>query len=160
MGTASAEEYVRLFRAKAEQMGEFPDKIIISALTGTATRHRDDMSPHIVALLESMICDPNHPAKHKLPLCYLVDSIVKNVTEPYAELFERGLVRWFCSAYDVGDETMKVSAKMKYLESYPSLRLEASLTPSTVVTQKSKTRNEVSLPFRHHRVFPTGSYQT
>lgn len=112
MGTTSVEEYVRLFRAKAEQMGEFPDKIIIGALTGTATRHRDDMSQHIVALLESMICDPNHPAKHKLPLCYLVDSIVKNITEPYVELFERGLVRWFCSAYDAVDETSKVSCQV------------------------------------------------
>lgn len=109
MGSLPVEDYVRLFRAKAEQMGEFPDKNIIGALTGTATRHRDDMSQHIVALLESMICDPNHPAKHKLPLCYLVDSIVKNITDPYVELFERGLVRWFCSAYDAVDETSKVS---------------------------------------------------
>lgn len=109
MGTTSVEEYLRLFRAKAEQMGEFPDKNIISGLTGTATRHKDDMSHHIVALLESMICDPNHPAKHKLPLCYLVDSIVKNTTDPYADLFENGLVRWFCSAYDAVDGTSKVS---------------------------------------------------
>lgn len=101
---------MRLFKAKAEQMGEFPDKIIINALTGTATRHRDDMAQPITTLLESMIVDPNHPAKHKLPICFLVDSIVKNITDPYAELFEGGLVRWFCSAYDVVDEKSKVRA--------------------------------------------------
>lgn len=110
MGTAS-DDYIRLFRAKAEQMGEFPDKIIISALTGTATRHRDDMSQHIVALLERMIGDSTHPAKHKLPLCYLVDSIIKNVTDPYADLFEPGLAGWFCSAYDLVDATSKVRKK-------------------------------------------------
>lgn len=108
MGTFTVEEYVRLFRAKAEQMGEFPDKIIINALTGTATRHRDDMAQPITTLLQSMIMDHNHPAKHKLPICFLVDSIVKNIPDPYAELFETGLERWFCSAYDVVDEKSKV----------------------------------------------------
>lgn len=112
MGTFTVEEYVRLFRAKAEQMGEFPDKIIINALTGTATRHRDDMAEPIATLLQSMICDPNHPAKHKLPICYLVDSIVKNITDPYAELFEKGLVEWFCKAYDVVDAKSKVSGRL------------------------------------------------
>ena len=106
---------MRLFRAKADQMGEFPDKIIINALTGTATRHRDDMAQPITNLLESMIVDPNHPAKHKLPICFLVDSIVKNITDPYAELFESGLVRWFCSAYDVVDEKSKVSARFAFI---------------------------------------------
>lgn len=102
-------EYVRLFRAKAEEMGEFPDKRVIDQLTGTAKRHRDDMSQAITALLQSMILDPDHPAKRKLPICFLVDSLVKNITEPYADLFEDGLVRWFCSAYDVVDEKSKVS---------------------------------------------------
>lgn len=118
MGTASVDDYVRLFRRKAEQMGEFPDKIIISALTGTASRHRNDMSQHIVALLESMISDPTHPAKHKLPLCYLVDSIIKNVTDPYADLFEPGLAGWFCAAYDVVDATSKVSCCISYESSW------------------------------------------
>ncbi|CAN0436802.1 unnamed protein product [Laminaria digitata] len=115
MKSFTVEEYVRLFRAKADQMGEFPDKIIINALTGTATRHRDDMAQPITTLLESMIVDPNHPAKHKLPICFLVDSIVKNITDPYAELFESGLVRWFCSAYDVVDEKSKVSAHFLFV---------------------------------------------
>lgn len=110
MGTFTVEEYVRLFRAKAEEMGEFPDKVTINGLTGTASRHRNDMAHPITNLLQSMIMDPNHPAKRKLPICYLVDSIVKNITDPYAELFEDGLVRWFCSAYDVVDDKSKVRA--------------------------------------------------
>lgn len=108
MGSFTVDDYIRLFRAKAEQMGEFPDKIIINALTGTATRHRDDKAEHITTLLQNMILDPDHPAKHKLPICYLVDSIVKNITDPYADLFENGLVHWFCSAYDAVDEKSKV----------------------------------------------------
>lgn len=129
MGTASVDDYIRLFRAKAEQMGEFPDKIIISALTGTATRHRDDMSQHIVALLERMIGDPTHPAKHKLPLCYLVDSIIKNVTDPYADLFEPGLAGWFCSAYDVVDSTSKVSKKRENILVYTCTGISSSPSP-------------------------------
>lgn len=92
-------------------MGEFPNRIIINALTGTATRHSHDMAQPITTLLQSMIMDPNHPAKHKLPICFLVDSIVKNITDPYADLFENGLERWFCYAYDTVDEKSKVRFK-------------------------------------------------
>lgn len=108
MVKVTVEEYIGLFRAKAEQMGEFPDKIIINALTGTAKRHSTDKAQAITKVLQSMLVDPNHPAKHKLPICFLVDSIVKNISDPYADLFEEGLTRWFCSAYDAVDEKSKV----------------------------------------------------
>lgn len=108
MGKVTLEEYLDLFRAKAEQMGEFPDKIIINALTGTAKRHRADKAQAITTVLQNMLTDPAHPAKHKLPICFLVDSIVKNISDPYADLFENGLTRWFCSAYDAVDDKSKV----------------------------------------------------
>lgn len=108
MGKITLEEYIELFRGKAEQMGEFPDKVIINALTGTATRHRADKAQAITTVLQNMLVDPNHPAKHKLPICYLVDSIVKNISDPYADLFEVGLTHWFCSAYDAVDDKSKV----------------------------------------------------
>lgn len=112
MGKVTLEEYLDLFRAKAEQMGEFPDKIIINALTGTAKRHRADKAQAITTVLQSMLVDPDHPAKHKLPICFLVDSIVKNISDPYADLFENGLTRWFCSAYDVVDDKSKVGERV------------------------------------------------
>lgn len=102
--------YLSNFRAKAEKMQEFPDKRIIDALTGSAMRHSEDKSKEISDLLKTMIMDQNRPARHKLPLCYLVDSIVKNVNQPYTDLFEKGLVTWFCSAYDVVDDKSKVRA--------------------------------------------------
>ncbi|CAM9372607.1 unnamed protein product, partial [Sphacelaria rigidula] len=151
MGTASVDDYVRLFRRKAEQMGEFPDKIIISALTGTASRHRNDMSQHIVALLESMISDPTHPAKHKLPLCYLVDSIIKNVTDPYADLFEPGLAGWFCAAYDVVDATSK-----KHLA-----RLVATWEVQSVFSpEKRKELQRYMLTGRQEQVAPSSTTTT
>ncbi|CAM9712763.1 unnamed protein product [Ectocarpus fasciculatus] len=107
MGKVTLEEYIDLFRGKAEQMGEFPDKIIINALTGTAKRHRTDKAQAIATVLQNMLMDPSHPAKHKLPICFLVDSLVKNITDPFADLFENGLTRWFCSAYDAVDEKSK-----------------------------------------------------
>ncbi|CAN0416124.1 unnamed protein product, partial [Scytosiphon promiscuus] len=67
-----------------------------------------DKAQAITKVLQSMLEDPNHPAKHKLPICFLVDSIVKNISDPYADLFEEGLPRWFCSAYDVVDDKSKV----------------------------------------------------
>ena len=69
------------------------------------------MAQPITNLLEIMVVDPDHPMKHKLPICFFVDSILKNITDPYVERFESGLVRWFCSAYDVEDEKSKVSAR-------------------------------------------------
>eukprot|EP00752_Nemacystus_decipiens_P001905 g1835.t1 len=107
MGKITIEQYLALFRNKAEQMGEFPDKVIINALTGTAERHREDKAQGITTVLQNMLVDPNHPAKHKLPICYLVDSIVKNISDPYADLFEVGLTHWFCTAYDAVDDKSK-----------------------------------------------------
>lgn len=108
MGKITLDQYLDLFRQKAEQMGEFPDKVIINALTGTATRHRADKAQAITTVLQNMLVDPSHPAKHKLPICYLVDSIVKNISDPYADLFEVGLTHWFCTAYDAVDDKSKV----------------------------------------------------
>ncbi|CAM9816544.1 unnamed protein product [Discosporangium mesarthrocarpum] len=108
MGSYTMEEYIRGYRGKVDELGAFPDKNIINSLTQSASRH-PEMADGIVALLEGMIADPTLPHGRKLPLCYLVDSILKNVGNPYSSLFHRGVVRWFSSAYEAVDEKSKVS---------------------------------------------------
>eukprot|EP00953_Heterococcus_sp_UTEX-ZZ885_P002711 1981-Heterococcus_DN1.PRE.2 len=59
-----------------------------------------------------MLSDPGIAPDRKLPLCYLTDSILKNVRGPFPALFARNLQRWFPRAYAVVDS--KVSSTAGY----------------------------------------------
>ncbi len=87
-------------------LGNFPDKAVINRLTQFA---EDYASPDpgyynrvgdVVKILEDEILNPSMPSDRKLPLCYLMDSILKNVGEPYTSVFERNIVRTFCETYE------------------------------------------------------------
>jgi hypothetical protein len=60
-------------------------------------------SRSIVAMLETRIADAAVPRSRKLPLVYLVDSILKNIGEPYISLFGAGVSSWFPLAYETMD---------------------------------------------------------
>ncbi|GAB9470872.1 hypothetical protein Gpo141_00008103 [Globisporangium polare] len=81
------------FDAKINQMGDYPAKDIINALTKLA--ERIDFAQDIVSFLETKI---HRVVPHfKLPIFYLTDSILKNVRGPYPVLFGRIIVPLYCN---------------------------------------------------------------
>lgn len=62
---------------------------MITALTLIAEEHRATNAATIVAVLESHIAEGN--AYQRLPAMYVLDSIVKNIGEPYTSLFGMNL---------------------------------------------------------------------
>ncbi|KAF8980260.1 hypothetical protein BGZ46_004444 [Entomortierella lignicola] len=59
------------------------------------------------------------PANQKLPILYLIDSIIKNVGGPYVNLFGRSIVNLFLEAYTVVDSAAKTSFE-KVLGTWPN----------------------------------------
>ena len=64
-------------------------KPVITALTIIAGEHRESNAATIVSALEQHIAEGN--AYQRLPAMYVLDSIVKNIGEPYATLFGMNL---------------------------------------------------------------------
>ena len=74
----------------------FNSKLIINNLTIIAGEQKV-VAGAIVAAIEKhvLMC----PAQHKLPAMYLMDSIMKNIGQPYVSLFEKNLVGLFLGVY-------------------------------------------------------------
>ncbi|XP_039265316.2 uncharacterized protein LOC120340977 isoform X1 [Styela clava] len=93
------------YRTSLEDL-TFNSKPHINALTMLA----EEYLPHadvIVRLIEAKL--NKAPSNGKLPLMYLMDSIVKNVKKNYVPLFAENLVKSFNTTFDTGDEKTKIS---------------------------------------------------
>ncbi|KAK4524206.1 hypothetical protein GAYE_SCF02G2105 [Galdieria yellowstonensis] len=93
----------------------FNSKPIIDNLTAIAAENKH-AAVGIVKAIESRIASVS-PDK-KLPTLYLLDSIVKNVGEPYRSLFEKNLQTTFLSAFRVVPKAVRQSM-MRLLETWP-----------------------------------------
>ncbi|EME32407.1 Pre-mRNA cleavage complex 2 protein Pcf11 [Galdieria sulphuraria] len=93
----------------------FNSKPIIDNLTAIAAENKHAASA-IVKAIESRIAAVS-PDK-KLPALYLLDSIVKNVGEPYRSLFEKNLQTTFLSAFRTVPKAVRQSM-MRLLETWP-----------------------------------------
>ncbi|CAM9502238.1 unnamed protein product, partial [Phaeothamnion confervicola] len=111
------------FRTRAAKLRDFPDKAMIDYLTKAADANRDE-ALRVAALLEGQVSDPAFPAKYKLPLVYLIDSILKNVREPYTTILAAGVVGWYSCAWDSVDSKGRASL-IKVLGTWEAGRLFA-----------------------------------
>nr|CCA16817.1 conserved hypothetical protein [Albugo laibachii Nc14] len=81
------------FDSQINQMMDYPAKDIINSLTMAAEKF--EFAQEIVQFLETKIhrVSPNF----KLPIFYLMDSILKNVKGPYPKLFGEHIVPLYCN---------------------------------------------------------------
>ncbi|KAI8918472.1 hypothetical protein DFJ77DRAFT_295563 [Powellomyces hirtus] len=97
-------EAIRLeYRASLADL-TFNSKPIITNLTIIAQENLG-AAPAIVRAIEDQL--RNAQPKQKLPVLYLLDSILKNVGNIYISLFERNIVRMFATAFEVIDSDEK-----------------------------------------------------
>ncbi|KAG1690715.1 Pre-mRNA cleavage complex 2 protein Pcf11 [Nymphon striatum] len=80
-------------------------KPLINCLTMLAEEHIA-IAPKIVQVIEAHLRKVQ--IEHKLPVIYLVDSIIKNVGKDYLHLFRQNIVSNFCSVFEKGDEKVRV----------------------------------------------------
>lgn len=72
-------------------------KPVISNLTELADEYKKDYAPLIVRIIEDRVKKVS--AEQKLPQLYLLDSIIKNHSDPYAVLFQQNIVSVFAGVF-------------------------------------------------------------
>uniref|UniRef100_H2Z7V7 CID domain-containing protein n=1 Tax=Ciona savignyi TaxID=51511 RepID=H2Z7V7_CIOSA len=101
----------------------FNSKPHINMLTILADENKSN-AENIVKLIEAQL----YKAAAKLPILYLLDSIVKNVGENYNPLFAKNIVNTFRQAFQTGNEKQKMSLyklRTTWDEHFPLKKLHA-----------------------------------
>ncbi|GAB6025905.1 hypothetical protein CHUAL_011877 [Chamberlinius hualienensis] len=101
-----ADEFCEEYSSSLKEL-TFNSKPHISMLTMLAEEN-SQFAPQIVKCIEAHLQKVRSEAK--LPTLYLIDSIVKNVSQVYRGLFTQNLVSNFCAVFEKVDE--KVRAQM------------------------------------------------
>ena len=83
---SSLEESLSVFIGNVEKLKDWPDKVIIMELTAI-TEKNINFAFHFANILMARLANDHTHASYKLPLFYVVDSIMKHVGGPYAALF-------------------------------------------------------------------------
>jgi len=96
------DEEVEEYKEMVDDLGTFPDKVKINSLSMVAEDHAES-STNAAAIYkiirESLISTSVHCDK-KLPLVYLVDSILKNVKGRFIPIIENDAANWFPVVYN------------------------------------------------------------
>jgi len=87
------------FESRLKRLADWPDKIIITELTDYLSNHVS-VANHLADILVATIIDPNTPKSFKIPLFYLVDSVLKLVHGVYAELFSSHIAEVFRRSFE------------------------------------------------------------
>ncbi|CAN8006400.1 unnamed protein product [Ixodes hexagonus] len=98
-------------------------KPLINMLTMLAEENIDQ-APRIVRSIEEHL--QKVPIEMKLPVLYLIDSIMKNVGGAYRALFTQNVVSNFCSVFEKGDEKMRMQLfklRQTWAEIFPNKKL-------------------------------------
>lgn len=83
MAGANLVEFQTLFHT----LTDFPDKNVIDQLSLFAQSNKYSFATEVVDILCSRLYDINIPSAYKVPIFYLIDSIMKYTREPYVPLF-------------------------------------------------------------------------
>mmetsp|Transcript_22897 Transcript_22897/g.23123 ORF Transcript_22897/g.23123 Transcript_22897/m.23123 type:complete len:804 (+) Transcript_22897:150-2561(+) len=112
MAARNLQRYIADFEFRLGKLRIWPDKNIIFELTKIADINQK-LANHIADILISRIIDPLTSKALKVPLFYLVDSVLKNVGGPYIPLFSSHIVEVFRRVFDELNE--QDQARLDYM---------------------------------------------
>ena len=88
------QDLLMYFTQNLENMKDWPDKAIIMDLT-SITEHNINFAHNFVNIVISRLISPQTHSSYKLPMFYLMDSIMKHVGGPFAALFSKHFIDIF-----------------------------------------------------------------
>ena len=128
--------FVQKYGAELDELKGWPDKVKINSLTMLAaeaakTRTPGETAEDVVGIIQSRLFR-GRVASYKLPILYVMDSIVWNAGGPYVTLFSKNLPTIFSAVFDTvtGAEQAKMKrllyswAKRPGRRSFPTTTLE------------------------------------
>lgn len=84
------EDALNAFTLNLERLKDWPDKIIIMELTAI-TEKNINFAFHFANIIIARLVDDRTHTSYKLPVFYLIDSVMKHVGGPFAALFGKHL---------------------------------------------------------------------
>ena len=95
------EEQLDEYKEMVEGLGTFPDKVKINSLSMVAEDHADSSrnAEAIYNIIRDSLVSTNVHYDRKLPLVYLIDSILKNVKGYFIKIIENDAANWFPVVY-------------------------------------------------------------
>ncbi|CAB9499366.1 PCF11, cleavage and polyadenylation factor subunit, homolog (Saccharomyces cerevisiae) [Seminavis robusta] len=100
------------YRELIEELGTFPDKVLINCLTMIAEDHSEskEAARRVYDCIREKLLSSS--GDHKLPIMYVIDSILKNARGAYIGFFEQDAPKWMPSVYRaLPDETRRNKLK-------------------------------------------------
>lgn len=103
------EEQQEEYEEMLEQLGNFPDKVMINSLSMVAEDFKDSKkaAASLYGCIRDLLMSRSIAADRKLPLVYLIDSILKNVKGQYIPLVDSDAKEWLAVAHDVVSDEQK-----------------------------------------------------
>jgi pre-mRNA cleavage complex 2 protein Pcf11 len=107
------EEQLEEYQEMVNQLGTFPDKIKINSLSMVAEDHADSKqsAAALYDCIRKPLVSPRVSRDRKLPLVYVLDSILKNVKGEFIPLVEQDAKTWMPVVYQVLPEDQRAKLK-------------------------------------------------
>ena len=96
--STNLDQLMHNFRLNLERLKDYPDKIIITELTAFAETNIN-AAANIANTIIGRLISPTTNAPYKLPILYLMDSIMKHVGGPFAAFFSKLLSEVYSVAF-------------------------------------------------------------
>jgi len=109
------EDQLEEYKDMIKQLGDFPDKVKINSLSMVAEDHADN--PKAAASIYRCIQQPLllGPRESKLPLVYVIDSILKNVKGNFTRIIQKDARNWMPLVYTQIKEDQKAKLKKTWI---------------------------------------------
>jgi pre-mRNA cleavage complex 2 protein Pcf11 len=113
------EEQVEDYCAMLDRLGNFPEKVAINSLSMAAEDFAASRSSAltIYGCVLSRLVDRTSPGisspDRKLPLVYVLDSLLKNVKGVFIDIIQDDAANWMSTVYDIFDKAKKEDEKAR-----------------------------------------------
>jgi len=106
---------LREYREMLMNLGFYPDKVLINTLTMIAEDYAplERSASELYNLIRDMLLNPKVAAGRKLPLIYVIDSILKNAKGQYVPIIERTASEWIDATYKVMEHREEERVKLR-----------------------------------------------
>jgi len=107
------EEQLEEYQEMVDDLGAFPDKVKINSLSMVAEDHADSRAnaAAIYGVIRKPLVASNVSSDKKLPLVYVIDSILKNVKGSYIPVIEEDAKTWMPIVYQALPEDKRAKLR-------------------------------------------------
>jgi hypothetical protein len=127
------------FETLIQNLRDHPAQDIIMGLTKQAELHIKE-AYLIVEIISAKLGNIATPPSYKLPMFYLMDSIIKNVGGPYAAYFSKNIVISYIFAYD----NCSTNEKIRYQKLLTTWEERNTFIPDILIKLRTHLNNSIN----------------